>query len=42
MGKVRGYLPYMGIFTIWLNDYPALKWGVIGMMAILVIIAKDP
>ena len=42
MGKVRGYLPYMGMFTIWLNDYPLLKWGVLSMMVIFVVIAKDP
>lgn len=42
MGKVRGYLPYLGIITILLNDYPMLKYALIGMMSLLVLIAKDP
>jgi len=42
MGRVRGYLPYVGMVTIILNDYPSIKWGLIGMMSLFVIIAKDP
>jgi len=36
------YLPYLGFVTILLNDYPTLKWSVIGLMVIMVIVAKDP
>ena len=32
----------MGMITIWLNDYPWLKYTVIGLMALFVLIAKDP
>mmetsp|Transcript_65203 Transcript_65203/g.75828 ORF Transcript_65203/g.75828 Transcript_65203/m.75828 type:complete len:183 (-) Transcript_65203:143-691(-) len=42
MGKVVGYIPYAGMFTIWLNDYPMLKWVLIGTMSLLVLVAKDP
>jgi len=42
LGKVRGYLPYLGMVTIILNDNPSLKFVVIGLMAIMVLIAKDP
>lgn len=42
MGKMRLYLPYMGMFTIWLSDYPALKFTVLGLMTVFVLIAKDP
>ena len=42
MGKVRGYAPYIGIITILLNDYPMLKYVMIGLMCFFVIIAKDP
>lgn len=53
MGKIRGFLlksiiyklrycPYVGFVTIVMNDYPWLKWGLIVIMAILVIVAKDP
>lgn len=42
MGKMRAYLPYMGMFTIWLNDYPLFKYAVLGLMGFFVLIAKDP
>ena len=42
MGKMRAYLPYMGMFTIWLNDYPLFKFAVLGLMGFFVLIAKDP
>lgn len=42
MGKMRAYLPYMGMFTIWLNDYPMFKYAVLGLMGFFVLIAKDP
>lgn len=42
MGKMRLYLPYMGMFTIWLNDYPLFKFAVLGLMTLFVLIAKDP
>jgi signal peptidase len=42
MGKMRLYLPYMGMFTIWLNDYPMFKYAVLGLMTLFVLIAKDP
>jgi hypothetical protein len=36
------YLPYVGIVTILLSDYPILKYILIGAMCLFVIIAKDP
>jgi signal peptidase len=42
MGKMRLYLPDMGMFTIWLNDYPLFKYAVLGLMTVFVLIAKDP
>jgi len=39
---MRAYLPYMGMFTIWLNDYPMFKFTVLGLMGFFVLIAKDP
>ncbi len=42
MGKMRAYLPYMGMFTIWLNDYPWFKFAVLGLMGFFTIVAKDP
>ena len=34
--------PYVGMLTIALNDYPALKWAVIGLMFLTVLVSKDP
>lgn len=42
MGKMKFYLPYMGMFTIWLNDYAWFKYTVLGLMGFFVLIAKDP
>lgn len=42
MGRIRGYLPFVGILTILLNDYPWLKWSILGLMGIMVLTSKDP
>jgi signal peptidase len=42
LGRIRGFLPYIGIITILLNDYPMLKWVILGMMGIMVLTSKDP
>lgn len=34
--------PYVGMLTIWLNDYPMLKFAVIGFMFLTVLVSKDP
>ena len=41
-GKILGVLPYIGILTIYLNDYPVLKWVILGIMGLMVIVSKDP
>ena len=42
MGKMRAYIPYVGFFTIALNDYVWFKYLVLGFMVFCVLIAKDP
>lgn len=42
MGRVMFYLPYVGIVTIWINDYPILKYLLIGSMVVLVITSREP
>lgn len=42
VGKVKGYMPYVGMITIILNDYPTVKYAVLGLMGFFVLIAKDP
>ena len=35
-------VPYAGYLTIVLNDYPMLKFAMLGTMLITVLISKDP
>merc|ERR1711879_687436 len=41
MGRARAYMPYVGMVTIWLNDYPWLKYILIGSMGFFVIIGRE-
>lgn len=40
-GKAKVHIPYLGIFTILMADYPMLKYVVLGTMAILVLGNKE-
>ena len=35
------FLPYVGMVTIILNDYPILKYILLGGMGIMVVFSKD-
>ena len=35
-------IPYSGFFTLMLNDYPAVKYSLIGLLFISVLVTKDP
>ena len=39
-GKIVAYLPYVGYVTIMMNDYPQLKYALLGIMAIFVLTGK--
>eukprot|EP01080_Neovahlkampfia_damariscottae_P007355 gene7355-11677_t len=41
MGRARGFLPYLGIITIVMNEQPMVKYIVIGFLALLVITDKE-
>ena len=41
-GRIKGFVPYIGILTILLNDYPKIKWAILGIMGLMVIISSDP
>lgn len=41
MGRIQTFLPYAGMITIWLNDYPWLKYILIGSMGFFVIIGRE-
>jgi signal peptidase len=41
LGKAVGTLRYVGMVTIALNDYPLLKYALVGMMGLLVLTTKE-
>lgn len=41
MGTTAVYLPYVGQVTILLNDYPVVKWSVIGLMIVLALLGYE-
>jgi signal peptidase len=41
MGRAVGYLPSVGMVTIWMNDHPWLKYGLIGVLGLLVVTSKE-
>ncbi|KAL9225762.1 hypothetical protein vseg_001650 [Gypsophila vaccaria] len=40
IGRVKGYLPYVGYVTIFMTDQPLIKYLLIGGMSILTIISS--
>ena len=41
VGKVHGIMPYGGYMTIVLNDYPMLKFLVLGGMLLSMLLTND-
>lgn len=41
MGIVKGYIPYLGMFTIIMNDYPKLKWLVISTLGYFALSVRE-
>ncbi|KAK0554767.1 Ca(2+)-dependent cysteine protease [Tilletia horrida] len=41
VGKVRGYLPFVGYVTILLNDYPKLKYVILGALGLSMLFTKE-
>ena len=41
VGRAVAYTPYAGMVTILLNDYPALKFVLIGLMGLFVLTGKE-
>jgi signal peptidase len=41
MGIVKGYIPYLGMVTIIMNDYPKLKWAVISTLAYFALSVRE-
>ncbi|CAG8490376.1 5118_t:CDS:2 [Diversispora eburnea] len=41
IGKVKGFLPHIGIITILMNDYPSLKYVLIGVLGLYVLFSRE-
>ncbi|KAI8987589.1 signal peptidase I [Mycotypha africana] len=41
VGKVRGFLPYLGMVTIVMNDYPWVKFALLGVLGLFVLIHRE-
>jgi len=41
IGRAKGYLPYVGMVTIVMNDYPTLKYALIGVLALFVLTNRE-
>jgi len=41
IGRAVASVPYVGMVTILLNDYPILKWVLVGLMGLFVLTGKE-
>ncbi|KAJ3108747.1 Signal peptidase complex catalytic subunit S11C [Phlyctochytrium planicorne] len=41
VGRVKGFLPYVGMITIILNDYPQLKVVLLVVLGLFVLVSKE-
>ena len=41
IGRAKGYLPYIGMVTILMNDYPMIKYILVGLMGLFVLTTKE-
>ncbi|CAO3636839.1 unnamed protein product [Cunninghamella echinulata] len=41
VGKVKGFVPYVGMVTIIMNDYPSVKYVVLGVLGLFALIQRE-
>jgi len=41
VGKVRGFLPYIGYVTIAMNDFPQLKYALLGGLGLMALLQRE-
>lgn len=41
IGRANGYLPYIGIVTILMNDYPKIKYFILAALGFFVLIRRE-
>ncbi|KAI5697236.1 hypothetical protein M8J76_012178 [Diaphorina citri] len=41
VGRARGFLPYVGMVTIYMNEYPKFKYGVLACLGLYVLVHRE-
>ncbi|KAH7722321.1 microsomal signal peptidase subunit [Aphelenchoides avenae] len=41
VGRAKGFIPYVGMVTILMNDYPKLKYTVLALLGIFVLVHRE-
>ncbi|KAH7722320.1 microsomal signal peptidase subunit [Aphelenchoides avenae] len=41
VGRAKGFVPYVGMVTILMNDYPKLKYTVLALLGIFVLVHRE-
>ncbi|XP_031838338.1 signal peptidase complex catalytic subunit SEC11 homolog C twr [Nomia melanderi] len=41
VGKAKGFLPYVGIVTIYMNEYPKLKYSVLMFLGMYIFVHRE-
>ncbi|KAI9244722.1 signal peptidase I [Sporodiniella umbellata] len=41
VGKAKGFFPYVGMVTILMNDYPWMKFALLGILGLFVLIHRE-
>lgn len=41
VGRVMGYLPYVGYVTLLMNDFPMLKYVVLGLLGLSMLFERE-
>lgn len=41
VGRARGFMPYVGMVTIYMNEYPKLKYAVLACLGFYVLVHRE-
>ncbi|CAO3680300.1 hypothetical protein G6F56_003166 [Rhizopus delemar] len=41
VGKVKGFLPYVGMVTILMNDYAWMKYAILGVLGLFILVHRE-
>eukprot|EP00049_Salpingoeca_infusionum_P008563 m.142040 g.142040 ORF g.142040 m.142040 type:complete len:150 (+) comp14048_c0_seq1:207-656(+) len=41
VGRARGFVPYVGMVTILMNDYPMFKFVLLGLLGLFVLVQRE-